>query len=84
MDKFLTAIVLIVSVWTNGAYAQELHPVIKPLLEKYHEIESELKTSAFGLPIHLESYVGNNSSHVDISGCHALLSGYFGTFGYAG
>ena len=66
MGKCLTVTMLIFAIWDNSATAEELHQVNKPLLEKYHEIESELKKSSFGLPVHIESFVDSNSSHVDI------------------
>src|ERR1700690_1509362 len=68
MDKYLTITILIIFMWANRASAQELHQLDKPLLEKYHEIESELKISSLGLPVHMESFVGSNSSNVDIYG----------------
>jgi hypothetical protein len=68
MDKVLAAMVLLFAIGASGVSAQELHPQSNPLLDKYHEIELELKTSSFGLPVHMESFVGGNSSHVDISG----------------
>jgi hypothetical protein len=68
MGKCVTVIILIFNLWGNSATAEQLYQVNKPLLEKYHEIESELKTSSFGLPVHMESFVDSNSSHVDIYG----------------
>ncbi len=68
MGKCLTVIMLLFAIWGNSATAGELHQINKPLLEKYHEFESELKTSSLGLPVHMESFVDSNSSHVDIYG----------------
>lgn len=68
MGKCLTVIILIFTIWGSSAKAEELLPANKPLLEKYHDIEYGLKTSSFGLPVHMESFVDSNSSYVDIYG----------------
>jgi hypothetical protein len=69
MDKCLTVIILIFTIWTNSASAEAPHhQVHSPLSEKYHEIEADLKKSPFGLSVHMESFVSSNSSHADIYG----------------
>jgi len=68
MGKYLTVTILIIIICASSASSEELHPINKPLLDKYHDIESELKTSSFGLPVHMESFVGSKSSHADIYG----------------
>ncbi len=66
--NILSAVVLLIAVGANNGFAQELLSASSPLVEKYNELESELKTSPLGMPVHIESYVGSSSSHVDIYG----------------
>jgi len=38
------------------------------LIDKYHQIEKELKKSSSAIPFYLESSMSQNGSHVDIYG----------------
>jgi hypothetical protein len=55
--------------WCDISYGNESLPTGREsLIDKYHKIEKELEKSTLAIPLHVESSVSKNASHVDIYG----------------
>ncbi|HXX57206.1 MAG TPA: hypothetical protein VEI96_04340 [Thermodesulfovibrionales bacterium] len=66
---FLALSSLVCSPWHESSYGKEASPPgQEALIDKYHEIERELKESTSPIPFYLESTENNNVSHGDIYG----------------
>ncbi|MCX5806724.1 MAG: hypothetical protein NT010_11795 [Proteobacteria bacterium] len=66
---FLVISILLFTRWCNILYGNDsLSAGRESLIDKYHQIETKLEKSSFGIPVYLESSVEQNASHVDIYG----------------